>query len=109
MLAKISSILSWPLTMLAASVARANRAIIRWAIRRRLGLMYLAAIFWFPTLTVAALTWALVSVHIKPGDAWPAVSLALLVTNKFLAIVWYLTQQYERIIKAVRHYRRHFR
>jgi hypothetical protein len=95
--------------MLAKSVAKANRVVIRWAIRRRSGVAYLAAIFWFPTLTAAGLTWALVSIHEKPSDLWPVVTVGLVFAKKFLAIVWYLIQQYERIIKALRHYRRHFR
>ena len=106
--ARISSIIRWPLIMLTASVVKANKRIIRWAIRRRAGWAYLLAIFWFPALTVAGLVWALFSVHQKPADLWPVASVAIVFVNKFLAIVLYALQQSERTIKAARHYRRHF-
>jgi hypothetical protein len=110
---RISSIVLWPLNVLAASVARANRRIIRWAIRRRSGAAYLFAIFWFPAIIVAGLVWAAISVHEKkPSDLWPTLAVAgvvFLVAKKVLAIFYYLiVVQGDRITKALRHYRRHF-
>ncbi|MBV9461208.1 MAG: hypothetical protein JO141_27365 [Bradyrhizobium sp.] len=71
--------------------------------------MYLLVIFWFPSLMVAGLIWALASVHEKPSDLWPAfavLGLILLVTKKIVAIVYYpVVVQGDRIIKALRHYR----
>jgi hypothetical protein len=108
-IAKISSIILWPLTMLAKSVAKANRRMIRWAVGRRVGAVYMVAIFWFPTLTVAGATLALFSVHQKPDEAWPIVGAALLIVKKVMALAYYLLEQGFRTIKALRHYRRHFR
>ena len=107
-IATISSVIFWPLNMLAANVVRANRKAIRWAIRRRNGSVYLAAIFWFPTLVMIAATWALFSIHEKPNEALPIVTAIAVVAKKVLALIYYVVQQLERIIKAVRHYRRHF-
>jgi hypothetical protein len=104
-----SHIALWPLNMLAKSVTNANKRTIRWAIRNQVGAVYLTAIFWFPTLTVAGATWALVRVHEKPDDVWgPVVGLTLLITKKVMALLTYLLAQAERSIKAIRHYRRHF-
>jgi hypothetical protein len=108
-IARASSIILWPLNMLAKSVARANRRMIRWAIRRRAGVVYLAAIFWFPTLTIAGATWALVSVHEKPDNLWPVIGATLLVAKKAMALLAYLIKQGEGLFRALRHYRRHFR
>jgi apolipoprotein N-acyltransferase len=108
-IAKISSIILWPLTMLAANIARANRKIIRRAIRWRSGPAYLVAIFWFPTMTVAGLAWAIASVHEKPDDLWPVLGAIVLVVKKVMAIVAYVVEQAERAVRALRHYRRHFR
>lgn len=107
-LAKISSIVFCPITMLANSVVMTNKRVIRWAIRRRAGWAYLSAIFWFPVLTVAGLTWALVSIHEKPDKLSPTVGVVAILAKKFLAIVWYLVQQAERVFKALRYYRRRF-
>jgi apolipoprotein N-acyltransferase len=81
---------------------------IRWAIRKRVGVVYLAAIFWFPTLTIIGAGWALASVHQKPDDLWPVIGAALLIAKKAMAFLYYLISQSERVIKALRHYRRHF-
>jgi hypothetical protein len=111
--ARISSIILWPLTFLARRVTKANRRTIRWAIRKRYGAAYLAVIFWFPALTLAGLIWALVSVRVKPSDLGPTlavVSVIFVFAQKLLAIVHYLVVvQGDRTIKALRHYRRHFR
>jgi apolipoprotein N-acyltransferase len=104
-IARASSII----TMLANSVARANRRTIRWAIRKRAGVVYLAAIFWFPVLTIAGATWALVSVHEKPNDLWPIVGVTFLIVKKVMALLYYSLDQGERTIKAFRLYRRRFR
>jgi hypothetical protein len=66
---RTSSVIFWLPNMLAKSVVKANRRMIRWAIRRRVGFVYLLAIFWFPTLVIGA-TWALFHIHQKPDDAW---------------------------------------
>jgi hypothetical protein len=107
--AKISSIIRWPLTMLTASVVKANKRMIRWAIRKRAGWAYLLAIFWFPALTATGLIVAVFSVRQNPTEAWPVAGVAIVFVNKFLAIVLYALQQSERTVKAARHYRRHFK
>jgi hypothetical protein len=108
-IARISSIIFWPLNMLAKSVTKANKRMIRWAIRRRVGFMYLFAIFWFPTLTVCGLIWALLSVHEKPDDAWgPVAGIILVILKKVLALISYVIDQLRRSLKAIRNYRRHF-
>jgi len=107
-IARISSIILWPLTMLAANIARANRKIIRRAIRWRSGTAYLVAIFWFPTMTVAGLAWAITSAHEKPDDLWPVLGAIVLVVKKVMAIVAYLAEQAGRSVRALRHYHRHF-
>src|SRR5260370_17854180 len=108
-IARISTIILWPLTILVANIARANRKIIRRAIRWRSGSAYLVAIFWFPTMTVAGLAWALVSVQEKPDDLWPVFGAIVLVVKKVMAIVAYLAEQATRSFNPLRHYRRHFR
>jgi hypothetical protein len=107
--ARAASFIFWPLTMLGKPITRTNRKLIRWAIRKQVGAVYVAALFWAPALSVAGLTWAVLSVHQKPVDAWgPAVGLALLIAKKVMALFSYLLDQHFRAIKALRHYRRHF-
>ena len=109
-IARISSIIFWPLNMLAKSVTKANRKMIRWAVRKRIGAVYLLAIFWFPAPTVGVMTWALVSIREKPDDAWgPLAGVIALIFKKVIALLSYLLDQLDRIIKAIRNYRRHFR
>jgi hypothetical protein len=111
--ARISSIILWPLNILAKRKARANRKIIRWAIRKRSRTVYLAAVLWFPILTVAGIVWALMSIHEKPSDTWPtlaAVSLFAIAAKKVLSIFYYLiVVEGDKLLKAFRLYRRRFR
>jgi hypothetical protein len=95
--------------MFIKTVARANRKIIRWAVRNRLGSAYLFAIFWVPMLTIAGITWAIFSIHEKSDDIWPFIGIVLLAVKKVMALMTYVLSQAERTFKAMRHYRRHFR
>lgn len=108
-IARVSSIALWPLTMLAANIARLNRKIVRWAIRRRCGPAYLVAMFWVPTITVAGIVWAIAYIHQKPNVPWPALGVVLVIVKKVLALVAYILEQAKRSIKAMRLYRRVFR
>jgi len=107
--AKLSRIALWPLAKLTANITRANRKIIRRAIRRRSGAAYLFAIFWFPTMTAAGIIWAVLSIHQKPDDLWPMLGVILLVAKKVMALLVFIAQQAAQNVKALYYYRRHFR
>jgi hypothetical protein len=45
-IARMSSIIFWPFNILTRRVAKANRRMMRWAVRHRIGAVYLIALFW---------------------------------------------------------------
>jgi len=106
--ASVSNIITWPLNILATNVTTANKRLIRWAVRKRVGAAYLLALFWFPALTVAGLLWVLVSIHQRPDALWPIATAVIFFVNKFMFLLLYVVKQYERSVRALRHYRRHF-
>lgn len=96
-----------PIAKLAKYAAKANRKMMRWAVRNDCGPLYLFAIFWGPTLSLAALIWASVAALHAPKTAG-ALMVVLVVANKALSVLLYALNQIERVSKAARHYRRHF-
>ena len=96
--ASASSIINWPLNMLAAKVTIANKRLIRWAVRKRVGAVYLLTLFWFPALTVAGLIWVLVSIHQRPDALWPIATAVIFFVNKFMFLLLYVVKQYERSV-----------
>jgi apolipoprotein N-acyltransferase len=102
--ARISNIALWPLAILIATVTKANRRTIRWAIRHRNGTVFLVAILWFPTLTIVGLVWAIASIHEKPNDLWPLLGVILVGVKKALALIAYGLEQATLIRKALRLY-----
>jgi hypothetical protein len=107
-IARASSIIRWPMIAVSKKVARANRRAIRWAIRRRVGVVYLATILWLPVLLLASAAWALASFRPKPDNVLPFIGPILLVTSKVMAFLYLLVQQGEIVYRGLRHYRRHF-
>jgi 4-amino-4-deoxy-L-arabinose transferase-like glycosyltransferase len=107
----VSNIIAWPLNKLATKAATANKRLIRWAVRKRVGVVYLLAIFWFPVVALAGIILALASVHVQPDVVWPVAITAAVIffLSKFMLLLTYLVNQYQRSKKALRHYRRHFR
>jgi hypothetical protein len=105
-IARISKIALWPLTILTANVKRANRKTIRRAIRNRSRPLFLFALLWFPTLSVGALVWAIISIHEKPNYPWPIFGIALIALKKVLMLIAYGLDEALRITRALRIYRR---
>ena len=100
----------WPLAMLNASIAKANRRIIRWAIRNRNRFAYLFAIFWVPVTIGGLLAWVLVAVPIKvDGSTFMSVAMVvILVIKKILVAILYLMEEAMRTWPRLDHYRREF-
>jgi hypothetical protein len=103
-IASVSSIINWPLRMLAAKATTANKRLIRWAVRKRVGAAYLLALFWFWVLTGASVIWALVS--FRPHAT--VLEAVILLAAKFMALLLYAVKLYEYTVRVLRHYRRHF-
>jgi hypothetical protein len=108
--AMASRIALWPLTILATKINRANRKMIRWAMRHRSRPVYLFAILWLHTTIVGLLVWGLIAVPPQPHPDMlvPAMAGIFVVAKKLLALVVYLVEEGIKIAGWLRHYRRQF-
>lgn len=103
------SITLWPLAMLIAKVKKANRTIIRWAIRHRCKPAYLFVIFWFPSLSLTLLLWAIAAIPPQESTVVSAtVMTILLVTKKLGVLALYFLEEGTRVKGLIKHYRREF-
>jgi hypothetical protein len=104
--ARIFQIALWPLAMLDAVVRRANRKIIRRALRGRSRPLFLFALLRFPVVSVGVLVWAVFAVLVKehPSPTWGG--LAVLFVNKLLVLANRLLDEVIRVRRALRVYRR---
>ncbi len=98
--AAISKIVLWPLTMLAKSVTKANRHMIRWAFRHDSRAAYLLAIFWAPALIVAGVIWLAVAMPPKPATLL-VFGISIFVPNKALGVALVVAQQLAGSVKAL--------
>lgn len=108
--AKAANIALFPVAILIAKTTKANKRMIRWAIRKRSRPVYLFALFWAPTTTLSLSAWAIFSVPIKTESSLfaPAVVVAIFMAKKVMALVAYALDAWLRLLGPLRHYRRQF-
>lgn len=101
----------WPFAVLNAKIAKANRRIIRWAIRNRNRFAYLFAIFWVPVAIGGLFAWILVATPIKAeGSTYMSVVMVvIIVITKIMVAITYLLGEAMRTLPRLDHYRREFR
>ena len=101
------SVALWPLSMLVRKINRANRILIRWAMRHRSKHVYLFALFWSPTLIAGLLIWAIAAIPFaQEGAAAIVVTAAIL--KKTVALVTFLAALAQKLEAYWGHYRRQF-
>src|SRR5262249_21377092 len=86
---------------------RANRKVVRWAVRHRNKPVFLFALLWLPSLSVVGLVLAIMSIRADPNAiGGPLVGVILLTLNKVGALLVYLLEEWMRLKKALRMYNR---
>jgi hypothetical protein len=62
---------------------------------------------WLPTVSVGGFVWAIMSIHAKPDTPWgPIAGIILIALNKVGALIVYVLDEWMRLKRALRVYRR---
>lgn len=108
---KASDVVLLPLAVLIAKITKANRMMVRWAVRNRSRFVYLFALYWTTTTMFGLLLWGMIAIHPEDagsGTILAVVTFALVFVKKVLLLGLYAVQRADDLVGYWRRYRRQF-